>query len=254
MSTATAPSAPAGLRLINVTKSFGHQEVLRSLSLTARPGRVYGLLGLNGAGKSTAFNVALGLLRPDTGAVEIQGSALTRQSLAQVGAAINGPALFPQLSARRNLLVHCRLTGTDPAVIGPLLERVGLGQAGSKRAGAFSTGMKVRLSLAMALLTDPQVLILDEPQNGLDPQGIIELRDLVRALASQGRTLVVSSHQLGEIAHMCDDLGVLASGSLVYEGPLEDFAGTDDPQALEAAFLRAVGATDPTHATEAVAS
>lgn len=233
---------PPGLRLIGVRKSFGRQQVLDGLTLTARPGRVYGLLGLNGAGKSTAFNIALGLLRPDAGAVEIQGSPLTRRSLRRVGAAINGPALFPQLSAHRNLLVHCRLTGVSPAVIDPLLERVGLQGAGRKRAGAFSTGMKARLSLAMALLTDPQVLILDEPQNGLDPRGIVELRDLMRTLAAQGRTLVVSSHQLGEIAQMCDDLGVLASGSLVYEGPLESFAGTHDPQALEAAFLAAVGA------------
>lgn len=233
---------PPGLRLTGISKSFGRQQVLKDLSLTARPGRVYGLLGLNGAGKSTAFNIALGLLRPDAGAVEIQGRALTRHSLGQVGACVNGPALFPQLSARRNLLVHCRLTGISPTAIDPLLEYVGLQEAGRKRAGAFSTGMRVRLSLAMALLTDPQVLILDEPQNGLDPRGIVELRELVRTLASQGRTLVVSSHQLGEIAHMCDDLGVLASGTLVYEGALEAFADTHDPQALEAAFLAAVGA------------
>jgi len=156
--------------------------------------------------------------------VEIQGAPFSRRSLAQVGASINGPALFPQLSARRNLLVHCRLTGTSPEAIAPLLERVGLAGVGRKRAGSFSTGMKVRLSLAMALLTDPEVLILDEPQNGLDPQGIIELRDLVRNLADEGRTVVVSSHQLGEIARMSDDIGVLATGRLVYEGPLADFA------------------------------
>ena len=218
-----------GLRLAGISKSFGRQKVLTDLDLSAYPGRVYGLLGLNGAGKSTAFNIALGLLTPDAGRVEIQ-----------VGASINGPALFPQLSARRNLLVHCRLTGTSPQAIAPLLERVGLAGVGRKRAGSFSTGMKVRLSLAMALLTDPEVLILDEPQNGLDPQGIIELRDLVRNLADEGRTVVVSSHQLGEIARMSDDIGVLATGRLVYEGPLADFADADDERAMEAAFLAAV--------------
>ena len=216
------------------------QQVLSGLALSAYPGRVYGLLGLNGAGKSTAFNIALGLLTPDAGRVEIQGAPFSRRSLAQVGASINGPALFPQLSARRNLLVHCRLTGTSPQAIAPLLERVGLAGVGRKRAGSFSTGMKVRLSLAMALLTDPEVLILDEPQNGLDPQGIIELRDLVRNLADEGRTVVVSSHQLGEIARMSDDIGVLATGRLVYEGPLADFADADDERAMEAAFLAAV--------------
>ena len=228
-----------GLRLAGVSKSFGRQKVLTELDLSAYPGRVYGLLGLNGAGKSTAFNIALGLLKPDAGRVEIQGAPFCRRSLAHVGASINGPALFPQLSARRNLLVHCRLTGTSPATIDPLLERVGLAGVGRKRAGSFSTGMKVRLSLAMALLTDPEVLILDEPQNGLDPQGIIELRDLVRDLADEGRTVVVSSHQLGEIARMSDDIGVLATGRLVYEGPLVDFAD-DDERAMEKAFLEAV--------------
>ena len=138
------------LRLIDVTKRFGRQPVLTGLNLTARPGRVYGLVGLNGAGKSTAFNIALGMLTPDTGRVEILGAPLTRASLAQVGASINGPAVFPQLSARRNLLVHCRVTGTHPDAVDPLLRHVGLGDAGRKRAGKFSTGMKVRLALAMA--------------------------------------------------------------------------------------------------------
>ena len=241
MTTTSPGPAPApGLRLRGVTKRFGRQEVLTGLDLTARPGRVYGLLGPNGAGKSTTFNVALGLLRPDAGTVEVLGSPLTRASLAHVGASVNGPAFYPQLSARRNLRVHCHLTGTDPQVIAPLLAMVGLGDAGRKRAGRFSTGMKVRLALAMALLTDPAVLVLDEPQNGLDPQGIIELRDLVRSLAGQGRTVVVSSHVLGEMARMCDDVGVLVGGRLAYEGPLEGFADPDDERALEAAFLAAV--------------
>ena len=240
-----------GLRLTGVSKSFGRQQVLNGLDLSAYPGRVYGLLGLNGAGKSTAFNVALGLLRPDAGRVEIQGAPFSRRSLAQVGASINGPALFPQLSARRNLLVHCRLTGTSPQAIAPLLERVGLAGVGRKRAGSFSTGMKVRLSLAMALLNDPEVLILDEPQNGLDPQGIIELRDLVRNLADEGRTVIVSSHQLGEIARMSDDIGVLATGHLVYEGALSDFADPDDERAMEKSFLAAVTGSGRRTGTEA---
>lgn len=233
----TAPGAPPGLRLVGVSKSFGSQRVLHGLDLTARPGRVYALLGPNGAGKSTTLAVALGLERPNAGSVEILGSPLTRASLEHVGASLNGPAFFPQLSARRNLLVHCRLTGTAPGAIGPLLEHVGLAGAGRKRAGSFSTGMKVRLALAMALLTDPALLILDEPQNGLDPQGIIELRDLLRSLAAAGRTVVVSSHQLGEMARMADDVGVLVSGRLAYEGPLSGLAHPDDGAGLEAAYL-----------------
>ena len=234
------PPAPTGVRLRAVSKSFGSHQVLRDLNLTARSGRVYALLGPNGAGKSTTLAIALGLEDADSGEVRILDRPWSRQGLRHVGASLNGPALFPQLSARRNLLVHCRLTGTDPGVIDPLLARVGLGRAGRKRARSFSTGMKVRLALAMALLTDPQVLILDEPQNGLDPQGIIELRDLLRAQAGAGRTVVVSSHQLGEMARMADDIGVLVSGRLAYEGPLSTLANPDDGAGLERAYLHLV--------------
>lgn len=236
----TTAQPPAGLRLAGVTKSFGSQPVLAGVDLTAWPGRVYGLLGPNGAGKSTTFNVALGLTRPTSGRVEILGRPLCRASLAHVGASINGPAFYPQLSAARNLRVHCLLTGTDTAVITPLLELVGLSHAGRKRAGRFSTGMKVRLALAMALLTDPEVLILDEPQNGLDPEGIIWLRQLLRRLAAQGKTVVVSSHVLGEMTRMCDDVGVLVGGRLAYCGPLDGLADSGDEAALEAAFLSLV--------------
>jgi len=233
-----AATVPPGLALRGVEVSYGRQKVLTGLNLTARPSRVYGLLGLNGAGKSTTFNTALGLLRPDAGTIEVLGRPLSRESLMHVGASINGPAFYPQLSARRNLRIHCLLTGTGPEVIDPLLEQVGLGQAGRKRAGSFSTGMKVRLALAMALLGDPEVLVLDEPQSGLDPQGIIWLRDLLRELAAGGRTVIVSSHVLGEMARTCDDVGVLAGGRMVYEGPLADFAVAG--QDLEEAFLAAV--------------
>lgn len=238
-----APPAPTGLALRAVTCSYGRQTVLDNLDLTARPGRVYALLGPNGSGKSTTLSVALGLLRPDAGSVEILGRPWSRSGLEHVGASLNGPALFPQLSARQNLLVHCRLTGTDPAAIEPVLATVGLSGTGRKRAKGFSTGMKMRLALAMAILTDPEVLILDEPQNGLDPQGIIELRELLRALAGTGRTVVVSSHQLGEMARMADDVGVLVGGSLAYEGPLDGLADRTSSSSLEEAYLALVTGT-----------
>lgn len=246
MTTAPAPTAPAGLALRGVTCSYGRQTVLTGLDLTARPGRVYALLGPNGAGKSTTLSVALGLLRAASGAVEVLGRPWSRESLRHVGASLNGPALFPQLSARRNLLVHCRLTGTDPAVIDAVLAAVGLMGTGRKRARSLSTGMRMRLALAIALLTDPEVLILDEPQNGLDPQGIIELRDLLRSLARAGRTVIVSSHQLGEMARMADDVGVLVGGCLVYEGPLDGLADRTSSTSLEDAYLALVtGRTAP---------
>ena len=240
MNTTPRP-APAGLRMVGMDKSFGGNRVLRDLTLTAHPGRVYALLGPNGAGKSTTLAIALGLLRADAGHVEVLGEPWSRASLAHIGASINGPALFGQLSARQNLRVHCLLTGTHHSAIDAVLRTVGLEDAGRKRAGRFSMGMKMRLSLAMALLTDPEVLILDEPQNGLDPQGIIDLRTLLRGLADAGRTVVVSSHQLGEMARMADDVGVLSRGTLVHEGPLATLAHPDDGVGLEAAYLRLVG-------------
>ena len=234
---ATVHGPVPGLALHDVSIRLGSRQVLSGLSLSARPGRVYGLLGPNGAGKSTTFNIALGLLRPDAGRVEVLGSPLSRASLAHIGACVNGPAFYPQLSARTNLRIHCHLTGTSPRVIAPLLEHVGLPDVGRKHVRAFSTGMKMRLALAQALLGDPEVLILDEPGNGLDPQGVIDLRRTLRDLAAQGRTVIVSSHVLGEMARTCDDIGVLVGGRMVFEGPLEDFAEEQD---LEAAFLEAV--------------
>lgn len=236
LAAAPGPVAP-GLALHNVSIRLGRRQVLDDLSLSARPGRVYGLLGPNGAGKSTTFNVALGLLRPDAGDVEVLGAPLCRASLSRIGASVNGPAFYPQLSAGVNLRIHCYLTGTSTQVIEPLLEHVGLCDVGRKHVKTFSTGMKVRLALAQALLGDPEVLILDEPGNGLDPQGVIELRGLLRDLAAQGRTVIVSSHVLGEMARTCDDIGVLVGGRMAFEGPLEEFAEAED---LEAAFLTIV--------------
>lgn len=224
----------------NLYKSFRSQRVLDDLSLTVHPGRVYALLGRNGAGKSTAIKIMLGLLTADSGETFLLGRPLQRPALAEVGASIEGPALYGHLSARDNLRVHARLMGIDETRMSEVLELVGLADVGSKRARTFSTGMKARLALGIALLTDPAVLVLDEPQNGLDPEGIIELRHLIRALAAAGRTILISSHQLGEVTQLADDIGVLTSGRLVYEGPLADFAQGDLEQAYLAATQGAV--------------
>jgi ABC-2 type transport system ATP-binding protein len=219
-----------------LTKTFGGQKVLCGLSLTAMPGRVYVLLGRNGAGKSTTLKIMLGLIRADAGETFLLGRPWARQSLSRVGASIEGPALYRHLSARDNMRVHARLTGISNQRVDEVLEGVGLGGAGRKRTRSFSTGMRARLALAIALLTDPEVLVLDEPQNGLDPEGIIELRRLIRALAADGRTIVISSHQLGEVTQLADDIGVLAGGRLAYEGPLGEFARGD----LEQAYLATI--------------
>ena len=223
-----------------LVKSFGGHRVLDGLDLTVVPGRLYALLGRNGAGKSTSLKILLGLLDPDAGERYLNAAPFTRAALAHVGASIDGPALYGHLSARDNLRVHAALTGVSAERVTEVLDLVGLG-AGDRNTArtkvrAFSTGMKARLALAIALLTDPEILVLDEPQNGLDPEGIIELRGLIRDLAARGRTVLISSHQLGEVVRLADDIGVLAGGRLVYEGPLAEFAAEGD---LEAAYLAA---------------
>lgn len=233
--TTTKPPPVAGIRCRALAKSFGSHRVLDGLNMTVWPGRVYALLGRNGAGKSTLFTILLGIERADSGSMEILGRPWGVAALREIGASVDGPALYPSLTAAENLLVHTRLLGLSTDLVDPLLEQVGLGATGSKRAGRFSMGMQARLALALALLADPLVLLLDEPQNGLDPEGIIELREILRGLAANGRTILVSSHQLGEVRHLADDIGVLTDGRLLYEGPLEQFSDGD----LEAAYLEA---------------
>ena len=226
----------ATVRLRAVDYSYKGQAVLSNLEMTIAPGRVYALLGRNGAGKSTTFKLLLGLLRPDSGVVEIFGRSFTRAALAEVGATVDGPALYSHLSAHQNLQVHASLLGISEKRISEVLDIVGLGGSGRKAAKKFSTGMKARLALASALLDNPDLLLLDEPQNGLDPEGVRELRTLIRDLASGGKTVLISSHQLGEVMNVADDIGVLAQGHLSYEGPLDQFAPDGD---LERAYFAA---------------
>lgn len=232
------PSTPL-LQLSDITVAYGRSgsPVLNGLNMNVHAGEVYGLLGLNGAGKSTLMNAIMGLVSY-SGRVIIGGEPWRPAHLDRIGASINGPAFYPHLSAVNNLLVHARVTGTDPARIEEVLEVVGL-HSGTKRAKSFSMGMKMRLSLAMALLTDPDIVLLDEPTNGLDPEAIVSLRASVRRLADSGKAVVVSSHQLGEVEKTVDHLGVLTGGRLVYEGPLGAFA--THGQSLEQAFFTAVG-------------
>lgn len=232
-----AAAGPA-IRCADLQISRGGSPILNGLDLTVMPGRVHALLGRNGAGKSTTFRIILGLLAADAGTAEVLGQPISprrgREILAGVGASIDGPAVYGHLSAFDNLLIHARLTGTGRQRIEEVLEIVGLAATGRKRARSFSTGMKARLALGIAILTEPAVLILDEPQNGLDPQGIVELRELLRGFAAAGRTVLVSSHQLGEITHLADDISVLADGRCRYSGRLQDFAPAGR---LEQAFL-----------------
>lgn len=215
--------------------TFGDHTVLDGLDLTVHRGRVHAFLGRNGSGKSTTIRILLGLNRPDRGSVRLFGQPASPRSLDRIGASVDGPALYGHLSAWDNMAVHARLLGATKHHVDHVLDQVGLAGTGRKRVRSFSTGMKMRLALGIALLGEPELLILDEPQNGLDPEGIVELRRLLRDRAASGGTVLVSSHQLGEVARLADDITVLAAGRAQYSGTLSDFA---PPSELEDTFLR----------------
>lgn len=225
--TAPAPTSEpdgTGLRLQveHVTKRYGRTTVLDDLSFTVEPGRVTGFLGPNGSGKSTTMKILLDLAAADHGRATIGG--VRYRDLANpactVGVVLEPNAFHPARSARKHLEILADIAGIPAARVGEVLQLVGLDFAADRHAGAFSLGMKQRLSLAGALLGDPPVLVLDEPGNGLDPQGIRALRDLLRRRADGGHTVFLSSHLLAEVEQLADELVVLNQGRLVNTGPL----------------------------------
>lgn len=212
-----------------LTKTFKGQTAVDRVSLHVPEGAVYGLLGPNGAGKSTLLKMITGMLRPTAGDIALAGHPWTRDDLNSIGALIETPPLYENLTARENLRVRTTLLGVPESRIEEVLGAVDLVGTGSKRAGQFSLGMKQRLGIALALVGHPQLLILDEPTNGLDPVGIQELRALIRSFPQQGITVVLSSHILGEVQHVADLVGIIVEGRLAYEAPID---GTVDLEQL----------------------
>lgn len=208
------------LKTDNLCKYFKKQKVVDNVSITVRENSIYGLLGPNGAGKSTTLKMITGMLRPTNGKVLFNGHDWTRKDLEQIGALIETPPLYDNLSAAENLEVRAKLLGVPKARIDEVLEIVDLQNTGRKKAGQFSMGMKQRLGIAIALLNNPKLLILDEPTNGLDPIGIQELRSLIRSFPSQGITVILSSHILSEVQLIADDIGIISNGILGYEGQM----------------------------------
>jgi ABC-2 type transport system ATP-binding protein len=221
-------SASDGMALVTrgLRKNYGPRHALDGLDLAVPRGVVYGFLGPNGAGKTTTMRVLTGLVHADGGTVEILGKPYRRgmrRSLFEVGALVESPTFYPYLSARANLR-ELAASGAHvaPKRIEELLDLVGLCERAGDRVESYSMGMKQRLGIAAALLSDPKLLLLDEPANGLDPAGIVAMRDTLRALAAQGKTVFVSSHLLAEIQVMADVVGIIAAGKLVREGQLKD--------------------------------
>lgn len=208
------------LKTDNLCKYFKKQKAVDNVSITVRENSIYGLLGPNGAGKSTTLKMITGMLRPTNGKVLFNGHDWTRKDLEQIGALIETPPLYDNLSATENLEVRAKLLGVPKARIDEVLEIVDLQNTGRKKAGQFSMGMKQRLGIAIALLNNPKLLILDEPTNGLDPIGIQELRSLIRSFPSQGIAVILSSHILSEVQLIADDIGIISNGILGYEGQM----------------------------------
>lgn len=191
---------------------------VRNVSLQIERGSIYGLLGPNGAGKSTTLKMLVGLLRPTGGRIILDGRPWQRESLSKIGSLIESPALYGNLTAEENLLVHTRLLKIPKTKITEVLETVNLKNTGKKRVSQFSMGMKQRLGIAAALLSDPELLILDEPTNGLDPFGIQELRELIISFSEKGMTVILSSHILSEVAQVADTIGIISDGKLLFQG------------------------------------
>ncbi|MFD0705313.1 lantibiotic protection ABC transporter ATP-binding protein [Alloscardovia venturai] len=222
------------LRTHNLVKKFRKQIAVSSLNLEVPEGSIYGLLGPNGAGKSTTLKMIAGMIHPTSGSIEVQGHNWTRDDLYTIGSLIEQPALYAHLTARENLEVRALLLGIDKQRIDEVLKTVDLTTTGSKKVGQFSLGMKQRLGIALALLTHPHLLILDEPTNGLDPVGIEDLRRLIQSFPAQGITVIISSHILSEISKVANYVGIIAEGCLVHQSTL-----TEDMD-LEQIFMSSV--------------
>ena len=210
-----------------LSKRYGDAIVaVDDLDLRVRRGEVYGFLGPNGAGKTTTLRMLLGLVRPSSGAATVLGAPPgAPPALARIGSMVEAPAFYPYLSGRDNLRVLAGHTDVAERRIDEVLDEVGLLDRAGDRSATYSLGMKQRLGVAAALLKDPELLILDEPSNGLDPAGMAEMRQLIRSLGSGRRTVVLSSHLMGEVEQICDRVGVIRDGGLVAEGTVEELRG-----------------------------
>jgi ABC-2 type transport system ATP-binding protein len=243
------------IELNGLTKAYGRVRAVDDVTFSAVPGRVTGLLGLNGSGKTTTLRMLLELIRPTSGTALINKVRFRELShpARQVGTVLEQGISHPGQSGRAHLMAQALLTGADRARVDLLLELVGLDGAAHQRSGDYSLGMRQRLAVATALLGDPSVLVLDEPANGLDPEGIAWLRRLLRAHAANGGTVLISSHLLSELAQLIDDVVVIADGTVRYAAPLEQMYGSAssllrirgrDPERLVRAFEDAGGQVD----------
>ena len=219
----------------HLTKQFKTQKAVNDLSIGVKENSVYGLLGPNGAGKSTLLKMITGLLKPTQGSILFQGAAWERRDLKKIGALIENPGIYPNLTAMENLGLACTLYELPRSRAEEVLSIIGLENPGKKKVRNFSMGMKQRLGIGMAIINNPKLLILDEPTNGLDPLGIEELRELIRSFPSKGMTVILSSHILTEVALIADEVTIISNGVVGYH---DDVKKDED---LEKIFMDVIG-------------
>lgn len=216
------------LSIQNLSKSYGRLKAVDNLSLTVEKGTAYGILGPNGSGKTTTLAMIMGILKPDQGEYFWFGKPGSPEQRQKIGTLIEVPNFYPYLSLRKNLEVHARIKNVDVADIGRVLDITGLLKRIHSRFDTLSLGMKQRLSLAAVLLGDPQVLVLDEPANGLDPEGIAEVRRIIQDEVAKGKTIILASHILDEVEKVCTHVGILKTGKLISSGRVEALLKLDD--------------------------
>jgi ABC-type multidrug transport system ATPase subunit len=223
---------PMVIQTQGLSFSFGNQQVVKSLSLQVPAGSIYGFLGPNGAGKTTTIKMLLNLLQTGEGSIHIFGQELQTNRisiLSQIGSLIEQPAIYHHLTGKENLMNRALLLQVNEKRVDEMLKLVQLTSAANKKAGQYSLGMKQRLGIALALLNDPKLLILDEPTNGLDPNGIIEIRELLMKLVGTGKTVFISSHLLAEIEKMATHVGIINNGELMFQGTIHDLQNISQP-------------------------
>ena len=226
------------LTIENLNKRFGPVHAVKNVSLEIQKGNVYGILGPNGSGKSTTLGIVLNVVNKTSGEYRWFGGKMeTHEALKKVGAIIERPNFYPYMTAQENLELVCKIKGTPNSKVQEKLEIVGLIDRKDSRFSTFSLGMKQRLAIASALLNDPEILILDEPTNGLDPQGIRQIRDIIKQIASQGTTILLASHLLDEVEKVCSHVLVLRKGEVLYAGKVDSMMANEGFFELQAENL-----------------
>ena len=217
------------LSIKNLHKRYGSIQALKNVSFDIHKGNVYGILGPNGSGKSTTLGIVLNVVNKTSGEYNwFNGTIETHEALKKVGAIIERPNFYPYMTATENLELVCKIKGIQSSKVIEKLELVGLVERQNSRFSTFSLGMKQRLAIASALLNDPEILILDEPTNGLDPQGIHQIRDIIKRIASQGTTILLASHLLDEVEKVCTHVAIMKRGNLITAGPVDEVLSNED--------------------------